>query len=167
MNIDMVDAKRKYKQHKSRANKMNIPFRLTFDEWISWWIQSGHWNDRGVGKGKYVMARKGDLGAYELGNIDCITQEENISFAHKNKIVSINTRNKLAKINTGKKHTLAHRNNIGKGQIGRVHSEQSKVSARLNNPRRKPITIDGISYASVRQAIKESGYSQHQIYKML
>jgi hypothetical protein len=51
---------------------------LTFDEWWSIWEQSEHWHERGVGRGKYCMARFGDCGPYAIGNVKIIPQEENV-----------------------------------------------------------------------------------------
>jgi len=59
-----------YSQHKYYSKTRGIRFNLTLDEWKAVWVESGHFNDRGKGKGKYVMARKGpDIGPYEVGNV--------------------------------------------------------------------------------------------------
>lgn len=41
------------------------------------WLESGRWDRRGPRKGQYVMARHGDKGAYEIGNVRICSQEEN------------------------------------------------------------------------------------------
>jgi hypothetical protein len=56
-----------------------IEFNLTFDEWYSWWMATGHYNERGHTRGQYVMARKNDRGHYELGNIECKLTADNLS----------------------------------------------------------------------------------------
>lgn len=71
-------ARRQFLNQRTGAEKRNIPFRLTFSEWQAWWEQTGHQHERGSGRHQYVMARKGDQGAYELGNIECITAKQNI-----------------------------------------------------------------------------------------
>jgi hypothetical protein len=58
-------ARKKYRAHKSGAEKRGIEFRLTFEEWFFIWLTSGHLHERGKGKNKYCMARNGDKGAYE------------------------------------------------------------------------------------------------------
>ncbi|MGZ8892907.1 MAG: hypothetical protein ACXW1R_08270 [Halobacteriota archaeon] len=62
-----------------------IPFLLTFDKWWNIWQQSGHYSERGCGSGKYCMARFGDQGAYEVGNVKIITNGENVREAHVGK----------------------------------------------------------------------------------
>jgi hypothetical protein len=59
----------KYYEHKQNAKRRNIPFLLTYNEWISIWKQSGHWEERGLGKGKYVMCRYNDIGPYSINNV--------------------------------------------------------------------------------------------------
>src|SRR3990167_6073746 len=69
--------KRKYKSHRARAMWAGIPFLLTFEEWWEIWQASGHWEERGRRKGQYCMARFGDKGGYEVGNVRICTTEEN------------------------------------------------------------------------------------------
>jgi hypothetical protein len=57
-----------------------IEWDLTFREWLTWWKKNlgKDWRTkRGCKLGQFVMARKGDTGPYALGNIECITAEEN------------------------------------------------------------------------------------------
>lgn len=72
-----------YYHHKSHAIRRNIPFLLTFDEWAAIWIESGRWEQRGIRKGQYVMARHGDMGPYAIGNVRICTGQENNSEAAK------------------------------------------------------------------------------------
>ena len=67
----------RYIQHKQNVLARDIPFRLTFEEWCSIWRDSGKWDQRGVCKGQYVMARPGDHGAYEVGNVIICLAEDN------------------------------------------------------------------------------------------
>jgi hypothetical protein len=59
----------RYHQHKGKANARDIPFLLTFEEWWDLWQASGKWDKRGTRRDQYVMARFGDRGAYERGNV--------------------------------------------------------------------------------------------------
>lgn len=68
---------RKYRAHRQRAKIYGIEFLLTLEEWTKIWMDSGHWKDRGIKKGKYQMARFGDKGPYAVGNVEIITGEEN------------------------------------------------------------------------------------------
>ena len=70
--------KSKYRDHKYNAAKRGVPFRLTFEEWLNIWSESGHLHERGRHAGDYVMARFGDAGAYEVGNVKIIPHIENI-----------------------------------------------------------------------------------------
>ena len=66
-----------YDRHKSQAKTRNIAFLLTFEEWTTIWLESGKWEQRGRRKGQYVMARFGDVGPYEIGNVHICTCQEN------------------------------------------------------------------------------------------
>jgi hypothetical protein len=61
------------------AKYRGVPFLLTFEQWWDIWKKSGHWHERGRGKNKYCMARFGDKGAYEVGNVKIITNSQNSS----------------------------------------------------------------------------------------
>lgn len=63
--------------HKSNARARDIPFALTFDQWWTLWQESGQWERRGWRRGQYVMARQGDRGGYEPGNVSITLAEQN------------------------------------------------------------------------------------------
>jgi hypothetical protein len=80
---DKNNPRARYFNHKARAKRRGIPFLLTFDEWWKIWQDSGHWEERGIRKGQYVMCRKGpDIGAYEIGNIFIATNARNLHDAN-------------------------------------------------------------------------------------
>lgn len=56
---------------KSMAKKRKIVFNFTFDEWINWWLNTGHFHERGVHNDKYQMCRYDDSGPYEPSNVYC------------------------------------------------------------------------------------------------
>jgi len=66
-----------FNDHKNGAKKRGIPFLFTFDEWVAIWRNSGKSDQRGPWKGQYVMARFGDKGGYEPGNVKIVTNGEN------------------------------------------------------------------------------------------
>lgn len=82
--------KGKYSSHKARAKRMGIPFKLSFDDWLNVWKDSGHYEERGpLG---YVMCRTGDEGAYEIGNVYIAHASENKKDAwYNNKVCLPNT----------------------------------------------------------------------------
>lgn len=61
-------AAHKYQQQKRAAKRRRIRFSISFPEWMAIWSESGAYELRGRGHG-YVMARYGDAGAYEVGNV--------------------------------------------------------------------------------------------------
>ncbi len=56
-----------------------IDWEMTFEQWWKIWKRSGHWGERGRGKGKYVMARFGDKGPYSIDNVKIIKMEQNLN----------------------------------------------------------------------------------------
>ena len=69
----LTDKRAAFLAHRSRAEWRGIPFRLTFGEWSALWAP--HWAGRE--QRRLVMARTGDQGAYELGNVRIATCAEN------------------------------------------------------------------------------------------
>ncbi len=76
-----------YKQQQTHAKQREIEFNLTFDQWYSIWVESGHYEDRGKRIGQYCMSRCGDKGAYEVGNVFIQLHSKNVSdgFKHRAK----------------------------------------------------------------------------------
>jgi len=69
----------RYRSHKESAiYNRKIEFNLTFDEWITIWLQSGHWLERGTRGNQYCMSRFNDSGSYSVGNVEIKTNSENI-----------------------------------------------------------------------------------------
>jgi len=67
----------RYHQHKGKATARGIEFLLTFEQWWDIWQASGKWEQRGRRNDQYVMARLGDRGAYEHGNVRICLAGEN------------------------------------------------------------------------------------------
>lgn len=72
-------------QHQRTAalNRRGIEWNLTLIAWWGIWDASGHWPDRGIGRG-WHMCRHGDQGAYEVGNVFIGEGAGNLSAAAKN-----------------------------------------------------------------------------------
>jgi len=65
---------------KGNARKRGIPFHLTRKQWEWLWEREfgPNWlHYRGVRHGQYCMARFGDRGAYEIGNVRIILTTDN------------------------------------------------------------------------------------------
>lgn len=74
-----AEYKLQFQQQRCNARSRTIPFRLTFDQWLKVWHDSGKLSERGKGDNKYCMARLKDSGAYEIGNVYITTFTGNIT----------------------------------------------------------------------------------------
>ena len=68
----------RYTQQKSHARSRGIGFELTFEQWWSIWQESEKWVQRGKAVGCFCMARNGDVGAYEIGNVAIVEVGANL-----------------------------------------------------------------------------------------
>jgi hypothetical protein len=67
----------KYSVQKRHAKQRQIDWQFSFEEWWSMWEESGHWDNRGVGKGQYCMSRFGDRGPYSPTNCEIKLSTDN------------------------------------------------------------------------------------------
>src|SRR6266446_3506192 len=74
-----TDLYKAFYAQRQRAKQRGVVWELTFEDWIQVWIDSGHLDERGKGRGKYCMARFSDSGPYKIGNIKIIPYGQNIS----------------------------------------------------------------------------------------
>jgi len=126
--IDLKDAKVKYiKQkntckHRLDRNQNPIEFQFTFEEWLDVWQESGKWNERGRGKGAYVMSRKNDIGPYSKENIDIVLSTENNSEGGKHVHHVMSDANKLAlrKVHLGAKRSEETKRKMSEARKGRA-----------------------------------------------
>lgn len=56
-----------FRQHQAGAARRGVAFNMTFAEW--WGIWQAYYHLRGPGINGLCMARNGDEGAYEVGNV--------------------------------------------------------------------------------------------------
>jgi hypothetical protein len=122
-------AKVRFSQQRCMADKRNIEWKLTFEQWIDWWVATGHYHERGRGKGKYVMCRYGDKGPYELGNIYCDTHKGNLVLAH-----------------TGNTYSL-----------GKTKSYPNRDFSGAKNPSARQVKILGNVYGCIKDAAQSLG----------
>lgn len=71
-----MDPRRAFQKQASNAKARGIPWRFTFEEW--WGIWEPHFSKRGRHSDDLVMARFGDQGAYEVGNVEIKTARANV-----------------------------------------------------------------------------------------
>lgn len=84
--IDLKQAKHKFDRlvrsgrRQDRKDILGNPIecRLTFEQWLKVWVDSGHYHEMGAGKGKYVLSRKDDIGHYEEGNVFVQSHSDNV-----------------------------------------------------------------------------------------
>ena len=92
-------ARSAYANQRKSAKERGIGFAFTLWSWWRFWVESGHWKERG--RSGYVMARIGDVGDYAPGNVYICTTSQNIKDGYVNKPVSQRKQPK----NTGKMAT--------------------------------------------------------------
>lgn len=103
------------------AKYRGIEFHLTFEEWWDIWNQSGKYEQRGRGAGKYCMSRKNDTGPYALGNVYIQTIDDNNREAHKGKPQPREMIAKRVQKITGRPQSVEHRKAISEGQKKRYN----------------------------------------------
>lgn len=76
----------RYLNQRTTAFRRGINWEISFSEWLAVWIDSGKWEQRGIGRGTYCMARHGDIGPYRIDNVSIQLNEANsrdgIKIAH-------------------------------------------------------------------------------------
>lgn len=115
--VKTLQPKTIFARQKSMAKVRGIEWQLTFEEWWNIWEQSGKYEQRGRGAGKYCMSRKGDVGPYAVNNVMIKTIDDNNREAHKGKPQSPELiAKRVAKI-TGVKHSPERRLANSLGQL--------------------------------------------------
>jgi hypothetical protein len=66
-----------YRNQENSAKSRGIEWGLNFAQWLDIWKTSGKLEQRGRGKGKYVMSRIKDEGGYVVGNVHIQLATEN------------------------------------------------------------------------------------------
>ena len=74
-----------FRSQKRTARYRGVGFDLTLKQWWDLWQESGKWDQRGRGKGRYCMARIRDTGSYAVGNVQIILTELNGAESRYNK----------------------------------------------------------------------------------
>lgn len=66
-----------YRNQENSAGLRGIDWSISLAQWLEVWRASGKLDQRGRGKGKYVMSRIRDTGGYEIGNVHIQLATEN------------------------------------------------------------------------------------------
>lgn len=84
-------------QRFAATHARGVEWHLTLPEWWAIWTESGHWTERGTGRG-YQMCRNADTGPYAVGNVYIAPGAINLSAASKKELLPIG----VARIKKGK-----------------------------------------------------------------
>lgn len=108
---DLVKRMRTKYNCKSRHNRVDkngdpIEMRMTFEEWLSIWIDSGKMHLIGRGVDGYVMCRKDDIGHYEVGNVFIASGLENTIMATFGELSQDNAKINAICLRTGYKRRI-------------------------------------------------------------
>lgn len=125
--------RRRYCEHKFSAKHRNIAFLFTLDTWMTIWLKSGHWFERGRYNYEYCMARNGDKGIYELGNVKIITNLEN----RNSRRLSAKSRALISKGIRAHVRTAEHNANISRGNTGKKLSAETRAKMSIAQYRRQ------------------------------
>jgi hypothetical protein len=117
----------KYKMQERNAQAREIPFLLSYEQWLAIWTDSGKLDQRGRGAEKFCMCRFGDAGSYEVGNVFIGTGHENVRAGNLGKEMTQEVRDKISKANSGKPHpwSVGERNPMHRPEV------KAKMSAAI------------------------------------
>lgn len=151
-----------YTQQKSNAKRRGIAFVLSLDEWKSIWLQSGKWEERGRGIGKYCMCRVGDVGSYEVGNVFIDLNTKNVSVGNLGKPDSAETKARKSAANIGKPHpwSVGDKNPMHRPEVKAKFS--SATSGKNHYAQRGVITPQGY-FDTAKEAAVALGIPQSTI----
>jgi hypothetical protein len=87
------------KQRHSVTQQRELAWELTFEQWLAVWVDSGHLELRGHGRGKYVLTRKKNAGAFKKSNVVVMLHEDRASqkSASERKAISDSQKNNQKK----------------------------------------------------------------------
>jgi hypothetical protein len=80
-------ARWKYQKHRALAKFRKIDFNFTYDEWFAWWMSHGvdkRLDIKWPGKDRPCMARKGDVGPYDINNVYFARNSDNARDSYTN-----------------------------------------------------------------------------------
>lgn len=120
---------------KNRVDLLGNPIemKLTFEEWVQIWVNSGHLEERGKKRGQYCMSRVNDTGHYESGNVFIQLHSQNVRDAGPQRSVALR----------GKSHSAEH-------------------TEKMATTKRKACTVDGVNvYPSLKVLCDALGHGQH------
>jgi len=127
-----MSLRKAFNRQRNDAKRRGIAFELTFDEWLTIWVGSGHLHERGRQRDQYVMSRFRDVGAYTVGNVAIIPQVENSITPHLGRPKSLEMRAKVSAANYGHAVSEDARAKISAARRGRALSAEHKLKLSLS-----------------------------------
>jgi DNA-binding CsgD family transcriptional regulator len=118
-----------FRSQSNAARNRGIEWKLSFAQWIDIWLESGKLEQRGRGKGKYVMSRIKDSGGYEVGNVHIQLATENSADAVKKWSGKTKANPGVFNLYPGLSRPFMAK--VGKNIVGRYASEEEAVAARM------------------------------------
>ena len=116
-----------YTRSKADAKRRGIEFLFTFEEWKSWWVETGKWELRGKRSGCYQMCRKNDVGPYATWNVYCDTVEANSALPHKGATRCADWSRKIGDSLRGKAKSASHSKALAASMLGKKYSTPAGV----------------------------------------
>jgi DNA-binding CsgD family transcriptional regulator len=118
-----------YRSQENAAANRGIEWGLNFAQWLDVWLTSGKLEQRGRGKGKYVMSRIKDSGGYLIGNV-------HVQLATENGREAIQKWKGKQKAVRGVFYlypglSRPYMAKVGKKSLGRYATEEEAVAARM------------------------------------
>jgi hypothetical protein len=115
-----------FHNHRLGALERGIGFELSWNEWLSIWLASGHLLERGRKRDQYCMARHLDRGSYASGNVSIITVQENVRASALGRQKTLATRRKLSRALKGRPHSAEHCRNLRAALKARAKTPQGR-----------------------------------------
>jgi hypothetical protein len=118
-----------YRQQRENSRRRAIAWEITLAQWWSLWVASGKWEQRGRGKGRYVMSRIKDEGGYQVGNVHIqLATENSLEAVDKWRGHTKKVRGVFFLYAGSKRPYLAK---VGKRYLGLFDTEEAAVAARM------------------------------------
>ncbi len=120
---------KEYINNRWNAKRRSIPWFFTYVTWWRKWCESGHYHERGRGRGKYQLTRPGDKGPYSYENTNIVTSEQNAREVWKNKKRASKIRANMSIAHTGVPRSKEFCEKNSKRMMGKKYALGWKPSA--------------------------------------
>ncbi len=118
-----------------------MQMKLSFEQWLKVWVDSGKWYERGRKKGQYCMCRRNDVGHYEIGNVYI-------------DLASINSSTAPVYPRTDSSKELIRQRYLGKSRPKEVFEKGRQTKIQRGLYRAVVSDIDGMRFESVAEAAR-------------